>query len=152
MRVVIVRHGEALPKDQDPQKGLSPLGRAQAASVGSQLAGLGVSVTRIFHSGKARAEQTAEAIAAGLASAPSPEQRDGLRPNDLVEPVVREILGADQDWMLVSHLPFVQYLTAVLMTHKDQSLPEFSTGTAVVLLRDEDNGSFRIEHVIRPAA
>lgn len=152
MRMVLVRHGDALPRDQDPQRGLSPLGRQQAASVGARLAGLGVAVARILHSGKARARQTAEEIASGLPDAPAPEQAEGLRPNDPVEPVVRQILAADQAWLIVSHLPFVQYLTAVLMTHKDQSLPDFSTGTAVVLERDELNGSFRIAHIIQPAA
>ncbi len=150
MKLVIVRHAEPLSRKGDPARGLSPHRRDQARAVGRQLSALGVRVAEIRHSTKARAQQTAEIIAAELDPAPQPEQRDGLKPNDPVEPVARDILDMDTDLMLVSHLPFVQYLTSVLISHSDQDQPPFPTCGTLVLTRDDSIGSWSIEHVLVP--
>ncbi len=150
MKLVIVRHAEALSKKEDPAQGLSPHGLEQARDVGRQLAELDVRISKIQHSTKARAGQTAQIIAAELEPSPQPEQHDGLKPNDPVEPVVRDILDAEKDLMVVSHLPFVQYLTSVLISQADQDQPLFHTGVALVLARNGSNGSWSVDHILVP--
>jgi phosphohistidine phosphatase len=151
MRVVIVRHGQALSKQDDPEQGLSPHGREQAKLVGAELKKLDLAEARILHSVKTRARQTAEIIAAELQTSSAPEQIEGIKPNDPVEPIVRDILAADETRIYVSHLPFVQYLTAVLMTHRKEPQPVFSTCGMAVLERDDDSGSFSVVHTFAPA-
>lgn len=151
MRVAIVRHGQALSKQDDPEQGLSPHGREQAKRAGAELSKLALAKARILHSVKTRARQTAEIMAAALQSPVAPEQIDGLKPNDPIEAIVRDILAADEDRIYVSHLPFVQYLTAVLATHKKGAQPVFSTCGLAVLERDDASGSFSVVHIFAPA-
>ena len=52
MRLLLVQHGNALPKDVDPERGLSESGKQDVANVAAFLARGSVQVERIFHSGK----------------------------------------------------------------------------------------------------
>ena len=63
MRLYLVQHGEALPKQVDPERPLSERGRSDVARVADFLKGAGIRVTRVAHSGKTRARQTAELLA-----------------------------------------------------------------------------------------
>ena len=150
MKLVVVRHAEALSVAEDPNRGLSQQGRIQAQSVGEQLSGVDLHLSGIQHSSKARAQQTAQIMARAIPGAPEPQVRSGLKPNDLVEPVVRDILDRHDDLMLVGHLPFVRDLVAVLISHADQLVPAFFPSTAVVLERRDDTGAFRITQTLVP--
>ena len=150
MKLVVVRHAEALNVAEDPNRGLSQKGRSQAQSVGEQLRGVDLHLSDIQHSSKARAQQTAQIMAQAIPDAPQPQVRPGLKPNDLVEPVIRDILDRHEDLMLVGHLPFVRDLVAVLISHADQRVPDFSTSTAVVLERQDTTGAFRITQTLLP--
>ncbi len=66
MELILVRHGDALSKAQDPQRPLSDRGRAGAQSAAEAAKGLELAPIAIFHSGKLRAAQTAEILAATL--------------------------------------------------------------------------------------
>lgn len=150
MRLVIVRHAEALRTCEVRQRPLSPNGIRQARQVGARLRQLGMEVDELWHSAKQRAKETAEIMASKLGQAPEVKQRDDLGPNDPVEPITREILDRDESLMIVSHLPFVRYLTAVLVSLHKQQLPDFSPCCAVVLEREDTIGSWSISEVITP--
>ena len=66
MAIYLVQHAECLSKDQDPEKGLSDSGTANATRIAEVAAGYRVPVRRIFHSGKKRARQTAEIFVPAL--------------------------------------------------------------------------------------
>ena len=78
------------------------------------LASAGTRAVRVAHSGKLRAQQTAEVLAAALAPAAVLEIMTGLNPNDAVEPVARRVAGWTSDTILVGHLPFMGRLVARL--------------------------------------
>jgi phosphohistidine phosphatase len=67
-----------------------------------------VRIDRCVHSGKLRAEQTAEALVGAFGSEMSIEPRDGLAPNDPVAPVADWLRDAAEGYSiaLVGHLPF----------------------------------------------
>ncbi|MDJ0848388.1 MAG: histidine phosphatase family protein [Myxococcota bacterium] len=60
MRVYLVQHGLAKSKDLDPARPLTDAGRDEAERVARAVAAAGVDPALILHSGKSRAEQTAE--------------------------------------------------------------------------------------------
>ena len=134
MRLYLVQHGEAVPEDVDAARPLSPSGRADVARMAGFLAAGGVRVGRIMHSGKRRAEQTAEIIGAALGSAP--EARADLNPMDPTDSVARDAATWDQDVMLVGHLPFMAKLASRLIAgREDAGVVAFQPGTIVCLER-----------------
>ena len=80
--VILVRHGEALSKQEDPARPLSDRGRNRAETTARWLASIGLPVGEIRHSGKARARETAEIVAAALDAGERVREAEGLAPND----------------------------------------------------------------------
>ena len=66
MAVYLVQHGKSLPKEVDPDRGLTDQGRAEVERVASKAREIGLSIALIIHSGKTRALKTAEILAARL--------------------------------------------------------------------------------------
>jgi phosphohistidine phosphatase len=146
--LMLVQHGEAASKDIDPERPLTANGRQETERVARHLAGRGVGPNVIWHSGKLRARQTAELLAAAL----EPEdvlEIGGLAPLD--DPVMVEgaIASDGREVMLVGHLPHLSQLTSLLLT--GAPLPElvrFRMGGAVALEREEDG--WRLLWIVTP--
>ena len=66
MEVYLVQHGEAKPKEEDANRPLTSRGRREVSLVSSYVAGIGIRVAQIFHSGKLRARETAQIFAEQL--------------------------------------------------------------------------------------
>ena len=62
MRLYLVQHGDAVPERLDPERPLSAAGRREVEAVARLLAGAGARVAHVVHSGKLRAQQTAELL------------------------------------------------------------------------------------------
>src|SRR4030095_5733257 len=82
MKLYLVQHGDAMPGETDIARPLSEKGKRDVRRLGDFLARNGIPISRITHSGKLRAQQTAEAIASRLRTSVSVEAQDGLNPND----------------------------------------------------------------------
>ncbi len=150
MSLYLVQHGEALAKEVDAERPLSAAGRADVEGLGRLLAGRGVGVARVLHSGKARARQTAEILAAALAPHVAVEASDGLAPNDAPAPFADRMAGSDQDTLVAGHLPFMARLVSHLVTGEaDQPTVAYRPGSVVCLERAED-GSWQIAWMLRP--
>ena len=150
MAIYLVQHGKNEPTDVDPEKGLSPEGRAEVERIAGVAAGYAVAVDRILHSGKKRARQTAEILAAALAPAKGVTAREGLSPLDDVAPVGEE-LDSSTNTMLVGHLPFMERLTAFLVTGSaDRPVFQFQNGGIVCLDRYGENGGWVIRWALMP--
>jgi phosphohistidine phosphatase len=144
----LVQHGEAVPAELDPARPLSAGGQADVARITGFLAAAGVRVGRVMHSGKRRAEQTAEILAGALGD--TPEARAGLSPNDPTESVAREAAAWDQDVMLVGHLPFMARLVSRLVAgREDAGVAAFQPGSVVCLERT-DQQRWTIAWMVRP--
>jgi phosphohistidine phosphatase len=151
MRLYLVQHGDAVPERLDPERPLSAAGRQEVEAVARVLAGGGARVAHVVHSGKLRAQQTAELLATALAAGRVPEVIAGLSPNDPDEPMVRRIADWTSDVMLVGHLPFMGKLVARLVAGDEgKPVAAFVPGTVVCLERDEAN-RWTIVWMVRPA-
>ena len=149
MQLYLVQHGEALSKDIDPDRALSEAGRKDVQRLASFLAGK-VRVERVLHSGKTRARQTAEVLAAVVAPDLKVEQFGGLSPNDPVEHFVQHVEEWGEDLLVVGHLPFMAKLVVRLTAgSEERSLVAYRPGSIVCLEMGEGTG-WKVQWMIRP--
>jgi phosphohistidine phosphatase len=140
--VYLVRHGEAKPKEEDPERPLSAAGVDNVSRMAAWAAEVGIRVTAIWHSGKLRAEQTAEIFADHLPEAPAAESASGLAPNDNVGPIAKQLRSQDGPIILVGHLPFLGRLASLLVAGTaDASVVSFDAGALLALARNDDEWS-----------
>jgi phosphohistidine phosphatase len=150
MLLFLVQHGEAVPKDVDPERPLSLQGENDVKRLAIFLKKSGVRVARLFHSGKTRARQTAEILAKELLSKGEIEVTKGIDPNDPVAPFSSKIRKLKHDTLIVGHLPFLARLIAHLTTGNEESqIVEYHPGGAVCLERDDEPG-WRIRWMLSP--
>ena len=142
MKVYLMQHGEARAEAEDPQRPLTGRGEDEVRRVSKVAKRLNLRPSKILHSGKLRAEQTAEILVEGLGISPSPLQSaQGLNPNDDVRPWAERIGSQNEDLMLVGHLPFLAKLASYLLGgREDGNLVRFQNGAIVSLERNEDRG------------
>jgi phosphohistidine phosphatase len=141
MKLYLMRHGQAASPEVDPQRGLTSTGRMAIEQLATRLAEQGISFSQAFHSGKARAEQTAQIMATILAPAIMLQANSGLNPNDDPKAILAEIESWQDDTLVASHLPFVPGLLAELTGQGDYRVQGmgFVPGT-IICLEKEDNG------------
>ena len=136
MSVLLVQHGKSLPKEQDLERGLSREGIHDVERIGEVARGYGVHVASILHSGKKRAQQTAEIFASALRPEGGAQEKSGLKPLDDVKAFVGSLKSQD-NIMIVGHLPFMERLTSFLITG-DVERPVFRFQNGGIVCLDED--------------
>jgi phosphohistidine phosphatase len=150
MKLYLVQHGDALPKDIDPARPLSERGRQDVERLAALLRVCGTHVTCVVHSGKTRAAQTAEMLAAAVSPGREVQLLQGLGPNDPAEPLARQIAGWGQDKLLVAHMPLLGSLVTRLLTGQDrETIVAFSPGT-LVCLETTETGHWVVLWVLPP--
>ena len=116
MRCYLVRHGDALSAQVDPERPLSPRGREEVAALGQLALNRNVQVAEICHSGIRRAGETAEILASYLNPRQGVRQIAGLLPED--DPAIgkAELELFDEPIMWVGHLPYMKRLAGLLVS------------------------------------
>ncbi len=136
-RVYLLRHGDAKPKHEDPERGLTDAGRTDVTKMAAWAVAAGIQVGEIRHSGKLRAQQTAEIFAEHLGTPAM--AASGLAPNDAVASLVGTLEHEQFGIMLVGHLPFLERLAAVLITgNAEEQVLTLEAGALVELTRTDD--------------
>lgn len=134
MKLYLMRHAEALSAEINPECPLSDRGKAQAQKIANFLAPQGILVSHVFHSGKLRAQQTAEIVATAIASKRLISVLPGITPNDQVSPILTEINEWTESALIVSHLPFLpRLLSALILHHENEMLVDFQCATLICL-------------------
>lgn len=149
MFLYLVRHGEALSKEEDPERGLSREGIEQIARTAAFTKGLGISVKQVFHSGKKRAMQTARIISECIQSETGLTGTEGLAPLDAPEMWLERISRMNEDVMLVGHLPHLAKLSSMALCGVEAKTLDFDAGSIVCLKRSGD-GTWAVNWMIRP--
>lgn len=151
MKLYLVRHGDALPKGQDPNRGLSDVGIAEVTSVAKFLSSADISSNaKVFHSSKKRAKQTASIISDVL-KIHSIEEKDFLNPHDNPQIMFEEIIDTKEDTMLVGHLPYMEELLSLLVTGKTNiSVGIFSTASIFCLEKSNTTDIWSIKWAVSP--
>jgi phosphohistidine phosphatase len=149
MIVYLVQHGEATPKRVDPARPLTERGRREVVRVAGVAARLGVEVQQIRHSGKARAEQTAEILGQALSPPDGVVAVPGLAPNDHVGAVAEALAGEEGPLMFVGHLPFLARLAGLLVAgDAGRPVVQFRMGGIVCLAQAD--GLWQVAWILTP--
>ena len=134
MRLYLVHHGEAVGPDVDALRPLSQNGRAAVERLAAEAAARGAKPAVVWHSGKLRAKQTAEAFwRACNALAEFSATRD-LQPDDPAHWIRDRLIGESRDVLLAGHFTHLPRLLALLTS--DNNFPQHG----VVALESEDGG------------
>ncbi len=150
MPVYLVQHGKQTPKEEDPEQHLSEKGRQDAEAVAQEASAKGVEVKKIFHSEKARAKETADALAGILNPSEGTEQKEGIQALDDVKPVASG-LSPSGNLMLVGHLPFMEKFASFLVTGDESRLTvKFQNGGIVCLDKRDEDDNWHVRWAITP--
>jgi len=150
MQLYLVQHGAAKSETEDPQRGLTEQGQRTVERLADFLIPLQLSIDRIEHSGKLRAQQTAEILAERLRPRDGIKEVRGIAPNDDVEAMRSRLQTESKNLILVGHLPYLGRLAGKLLGLKgDQDVVQFQMGGLVRLDRGEP-GDWVVHWMIMP--
>jgi phosphohistidine phosphatase len=136
---ILVHHGEAVSSDIDHTRPLSARGRAQAESVAKQIAEHGAKPELIWHSGKLRARQTAEACWRAANPFALFTAARGLQPDDDPDTIAVALTAESRDVLIATHMPLLPMLLHRLTTgRRDLKSASFPVNGAVALERNGD--------------
>lgn len=148
MNLYILQHGEAVPKESDPERPLSEQGTREIRILALHMQNMGVRLGHVFHSGKLRAEQSARLIADTLATEIQPLQAAGLNPNDDPAVIVGDIEQMNENILIVSHMPFVSLLCSTLLTGTFDA--EFASVPGTLFCLEKADEKWRLAYMLRP--
>jgi phosphohistidine phosphatase len=147
MELYLMQHGEAVTEAEDPARPLSERGRADVERVAEQARAAGIELSQCVHSGKLRAEQSAQILAARIAPHGRLIERPGLAPNDPLNTTVEwlQSLLPEDRVAVVGHLPYLGRLAAYLVT-RDQTadVVRFSNGCLIKLVPGREANRFAV--------
>ena len=145
----LVQHGEAKAEGEDPARPLTDSGQRVVERMAAWVSTAGIDVEQIRHSGKRRAEETAEIFARHLTVPRGVIKVEGLAPNDPVQPIAEALAREKNPIMFVGHLPFLSRLTSLLVLgDPERPIVRFTMGRVVGLSFQE--GSWLLRCAIPP--
>lgn len=142
MQLFLVHHGDAVGPDVDPRRPLSARGRETVERVAAEAARRGARPDVVWHSGKLRARQTAQAFwRACNALAELSAARD-LQPEDPPVWIRDRLRGESRNVMLAGHFPHLPHLLALLRGGENRSL-DFPQHGVVALVTDDEGDTWK---------
>jgi phosphohistidine phosphatase len=150
VRLYLVHHGDAVGADVDPRRPLSSAGRAAVEGAAAEAAARGARPAVVWHSGKLRARQTAEAFwRACNALAEFSATRD-LQPDDPPHWIRDRLRAEPRDILIAGHFPHLPRLLSALLGGEEATT--FPVHGVVALTTDDDGESWREDWRIAPGA
>jgi len=138
MKMILMRHGNAIKGSPDPARPLSKKGVREAEAAGTFLRSIGELPDIILHSTLVRSRETAEHVEKALKAEGLLRERRDLKPDDSPKEFLSGVLaeydeyvGSDYKIMVVGHDPFISDLASLLLWRSQCDLP-FGTGTLLM--------------------
>lgn len=144
MKLYLAQHAKSKSEQEDALRSLSQEGLSDANKMAVFLKN--IKVSKIYHSSKLRAQQTAEIFSKSLKA--KMEKANHLEP--LADPHIWEdrISKEIDDIMIVGHLPHLGRLVSLLLDNTPENLVTFQQGGIVCLERDD---SWTIRWLVTPS-
>ena len=150
MKLYLVQHAKAKSKEQDPERPLSQEGRQEIQKIASFIKPLNLTVDYLWHSGKTRAAETADALAEVIHISKEQSVQKGLGPNDDVAAIREKITAGAMDIMIVGHLPFLSKLASLLLTGDESADTAAFKNAGIVSLSCRETDSWQIDWIVIP--
>lgn len=151
MNLFLVQHAEALSEEEDPECRLTQRGQAvlcRVAGYAAQYAN--IKVSRILHSSKTRAKQTAKILGSYFNPPGGVSETDGLDPKADPSIWAKRLAEIEDGVMLVGHLPHLSRLASLLLVgDSGKKIVDFQMAGIVCLKRDEA-GKWSVGWVLVP--
>ena len=148
MKLYLMQHGEAKSEAEDPERSLTVRGEEETRKISGTAKRLGIRPSKIYHSGKKRADQTAGIVAKALGLCAQIGQ--GLNPNDDIYPWVERISKETWDLMIVGHLPFLEKLASFLICGDEEAKAVVFRYSAILCLERKEPGRWAVEWLLKP--
>src|SRR3954470_16526050 len=116
MHVFLIHHGDAVGPDVDPRRPLSSAGAADVERVAAKAAANGAKPQVVWHSGKLRAKQTAEALWQACNPLAELSATRDVQPDDPPQWMRDRLRGETRDILIAGHFPYLPRLLALLVT------------------------------------
>jgi phosphohistidine phosphatase len=140
MEIYLMQHGPALPKDQDPEEGLSPEGKDRIRATARALNKMGVSFDAILSSPKKRSKETAAIVAEelgfSLEEIVETSKVKAMTPPEETIQALSELEGV-QRVLVAGHLPSVAEVASFLLTEGSKATVLFEMGGCCCVSADE---------------
>ncbi len=150
MKLYLVQHAEACAKEVDPKRPLSDRGQGDIERMAKFLKHSGIRVERVIHSGKLRARQTAECLAAAIAPQVEIELSGLIDPNDNPKAFDWQSQSWSRDTLIVGHLPFMsKFISHLIVEDENRPIIAYQPGSVVCLQLIEEK-HWQINWMIRP--
>jgi phosphohistidine phosphatase len=124
LQLYLVHHGEAVGPEVDPLRPLSPGGREAVERLAGQAAVRGVNPAVVWHSGKLRAKQTAEAFRRACNALAEFSATRDLQPDDPAAWIRDRLRGERRDILIAGHFPHLPRLLASLTGGDEAAFPQ----------------------------
>jgi len=142
MYLYLVHHGVAVGPDVDARRPLSAAGQADVERLAAQAAARGAKPVVVWHSGKLRAKQTAEAFwRACNALAEFSATRD-LQPDDPAQWIRDRLRGETRDILIAGHFTHLPRLLTLLIAGVQGGV-EFPVNGVVALTTEDEGETWR---------
>src|SRR2546427_13154575 len=111
----LIHHGEAVGPELDPRRPLSPRGHVQAERVAADAASCGARPMVVWHSGKLRAKQTAEAFWRACNPFAEFSATRDLQPDDPPDWIFERLQVEARDILIAGHFPHLARLLGLML-------------------------------------
>ena len=131
MEIYLMQHGPALPKEQDPDEGLSPAGEARIHASGKALKRMGATFDVILSSPKKRSRQTAAIVAQEVGFPPEKiMETEKVKAMTPPEETIKALTGypGNKRILIAGHLPSLAETASFLLTEGSRASIEFEMG------------------------
>ncbi len=149
VEIYLVQHGEAKREEEDLARPLTELGRQETEQVALATSKSGISVFEILHSGRRRAQDTAEIFAEHLKPSSGIREVEGLAPMDDISAAVQLIEKANAPLMFVGHLPHLSRLVSQLLVDNSEKEIIAFRNSGIVCVKMEDEG-YSLRWILTP--
>jgi len=139
MRLILVHHGDAVGPDIDPRRPLSFEGREAVERAAAEAASRGAKPAIVWHSGKLRARQTAEAFWRACNPLAELSATRDLQPDDPPAWMGERLRGEARDILIAGHFPHLPRLLGLLLGTRGPGRHAFPLH-GVVALESVDEG------------
>ena len=140
MYVYLIQHAKAKTKDEDPERGLTDEGIAEAQKCFAFFSTQNPKVEFIWHSGKRRAAQTAELLSDMLGFKSAVSEHASLSPNDDVREIAGVLQGSPGETVIVGHMPHLARLASFLLSGDERREVIRFRNSGVVCLENDESG------------